>query len=66
MHAVENTYELILLVGGYKYLKRGKTGWKFVNLRNFRNFNKILESFESFLENFAKILKKFENNFRKF
>ena len=38
MHAGENTYELKLLVGGYKYLKRGETGWKFVNLRNFRNF----------------------------
>ena len=31
-------YELILLVGGYKYLKRSETCWKFVNLRNFRNF----------------------------
>ena len=38
MHAGENTYEGILLVGEYKYLKRGETGWKLFNLKIFRNF----------------------------
>ena len=38
MHSGENTYGLILLVVGNKYLKRDEAGWKFVNLRNFRNF----------------------------
>ena len=47
------------LVGGYKYFKNVETEWKSVNLRNFKNFGKILEifwenfgKFKIFLENF--------------
>ena len=53
MHAGENTFERASWKR-YKYLKKSvETGWKFVNLRNFRNLEKFRKVVR-ILENFVK------------